>query len=182
MFTLRYLCTVFSSSNNREVTAFDFGGTKREASPELGFPADNHDNKDDDDGFGDFIGSRASSQASKPAPKINTQDAFDDFGDFKTSLPSPVVSNNVIPAVPPPPGMSSSKSKDLFSSPKTAVKQTHDDFDFFGVSASPAASKIAPPSGPSSPVANTGKTDIFGGDLFQTNPTFTNPSPAPLNV
>jgi hypothetical protein len=176
------------SGSNREVTAFDFGGQKREASPELGFPAESpehHNHNDDDDGFGDFTSARSN----KPVQKATkNDDGFADFGEFKTSLPSPPASRASIPSppssrnsIPPPPGQSSKKSKDLFSSPPRATKQSHDEFDFLGINTSQPTSAIAPPSGPSSPAQNAGTTDLFGGDLFAPKPTFNNHAASQMN-
>uniref|UniRef100_A0A914XW91 ENTH domain-containing protein n=1 Tax=Panagrolaimus superbus TaxID=310955 RepID=A0A914XW91_9BILA len=168
------------SEGNREVTAFDFGGHKREASPELGFPAESPVNNDDDDGFGDFASARTNNPTVKTA---KTDDSFADFGDFKTSLPSPPISRNSIPSVPPPPGLSAHKSTDFFSSSVKPAKQTvNDDFDFFATSNTAQAKPvIAPPSGPSSPIQSSGTSDLFGGDLFASNPTFNNSAPAHMN-
>jgi hypothetical protein len=184
------------SGGNREVTAFDFGGQKREASPELGFPAEspehhNNHNDDDDDGFGDFAEARTTKPSTQKS--LKNDDGFADFGDFKTSLPSPPASRasipsppnsrNSIPAVPPPPGLSSKQPIDLFSSPPRVAKQTHDDFDFLGINTTQPTSAIAPPSGPSSPAigGNSGTTDIFGGDLFASKPTFNNSASSHMN-
>jgi hypothetical protein len=165
------------SGSNREVTAFDFGGHKREASPELGFPAESPVNNDDDDEFGDFTSARSNKLATKTK---KTDDSFADFGSFKAALPAPPAS---AAHISPPLGSASQKSTDFFSSTSNIAKpKINDDFDLFAAPINTRSPPVlAPPSGPSSPAHNAHSADIFGGDLFASNPTFTNSTPAHLN-
>uniref|UniRef100_A0A7E4W167 ENTH domain-containing protein n=1 Tax=Panagrellus redivivus TaxID=6233 RepID=A0A7E4W167_PANRE len=179
-------------SGKREVTAFDFGGgTRRDASPELGIRADSPVNNDPDDEFGDFASARTSAGGNKPAAK-RASDGFADFTDFTSALPSPPQANGStaqIPSVPPPPGgapkVGAVQNDFFFSSPATAApaKTTSNDFDFLNLNTAPVSSGpvIQPPSGPPSPAVGT-KSSAFD-DLFVSNPTPAKPvSNDPLDI
>jgi len=151
----------------KEVHSFDFDGTERSASPELGIRDRTPDTTNDvqDDEFGDFTSARVSSKTSE----------------------------NVVPIIPPPivalsekqPGLASNKSNDIIdllafdtekismndgSTPVPESKQNNNLIleDIFG---SPS---LMAPNGTSyaSPVMQQHTAPQFSNDLFQNNLNF----------